>query len=431
MKMQVIADLHIHSRFSRATSKRININEISKYAAAKGLSLVGTGDFTHPEWIREIEEDLSEEQGSGLYKPTRGSGTTNFLISGEVSTIFIYKGRTRKIHNLILTPSFEVASQINDRLHHYGDLSKDGRPVLDMPASMLVEEVMAVSRKNEVIPAHIWTPWFSLFGAMSGFDRIEKCYQDMTKHIHAVETGLSSNPLMNWRLSVLDRFTLLSNSDSHSCWPWRIGREANVFNFEKERVTYDDILDTIRRKDSEHFKFTIETDPAYGKYHWTGHRQCSVSMSPREAIKYGNRCPVCRGTLTKGVEQRVNELADRPAEYRPSGAIGYMHLLPLSEIIAFIMKASSPNLPKVWELYNSLVTNFGNEYSVLIDITEAEIAKVGGAEIASAIMRVRRGEARVTPGYDGVYGQLSLLEEKREKPRASEYPQKVLTDWCT
>jgi len=429
--MQIIADLHIHSRFSRATSKRINIDEISRFAETKGLSLVGTGDFTHPKWINELKEDLSEEPGSGLYKSTRDSGKTNFIISGEVSTIFTSKGKTKKIHHLILTPSFEVAAQINDRLRHYGDLSIDGRPVLDMSASMLVEEVMAVSLKNEVIPAHIWTPWFSLFGAMSGFDRIEECYQDMTRHLHAIETGLSSDPLMNWRLSVLDKFTLLSNSDSHSCWPWRIGREANVFNFEKQKTTYDNILNTIRRKDSEHLKFTIETDPAYGKYHWTGHRQCNVSMSPREAIKYGNRCPVCQGKLTKGVEQRVNELADRSAEYRPRGAIGYMHLLPLSEVIAFILKASSPYLPKVWELYNSLVTKFGSEYTVLIDTQEAEISKVAGAEIAEAIVRVRHGKARVIPGFDGVYGQLALFEEKTEEPRTSEFPQKVLTDWCT
>lgn len=429
--MQLIADLHIHSRFSRATSKRININEISRYAEIKGLSLVGTGDFTHPKWIKELEEDLSEEPGSGIYKSTRGSGTTNFIISGEVSTVFTYKGKTKKIHHLILTPSFEVASQINDRLQHYGDLSIDGRPILDLSASMLVEELMDISLKNEVIPAHIWTPWFSLFGAISGFDRIEECYQDMTKHLHAVETGLSSDPLMNWRLSVLDKFTLLSNSDSHSCWPWRIGREANVFNFEKQKATYNDILNTIRRKDPGHLKFTIEADPAYGKYHWTGHRQCNVSMSPREAIRYGDRCPVCHGKLTKGVEQRVNELADRSTEYRPPGAIDYMHLLPLSEIIAFILKVSSPYLPKVWELYNSLITKFGNEYTVLIDTPEAEISKVAGVKIAEAIMRVRHDKARVIPGYDGVYGQLSLFEEKTEETGTSEFPQRVLSDWCT
>jgi len=303
-----------------------------------------------------------------------------------------------------------VAEQINDRLSRYGDLESDGRPVLNMSAPHLVEEVMEVSRDNMVFPAHAWTPWFSVFGAFSGFDRMEDCYQDMIKYIYALETGLSSNPPMNWRLSSLDRFTLLSNSDSHSSWPWRIGREANLFVL--ERLTYWDIVDSIRRKDANVLRLTIETDPAYGKYHWTGHRSCGVSLPPEEAIKLGNKCPVCHKRLTKGVEQRVEELADRPYGFKPPGSPEYMHLLPLSEVISAVISANSPNSQKTWSIYNALISRFGNEYSVLIDADFNEIARVTNPLIAEAIVRVREGRVKVIPGYDGVYGQIIIFPER-------------------
>jgi len=242
----------------------MNLDKITQFAEVKGLNLMGTGDFTHPKWLEELRDGLVEVSGTGLYRPARRPNSpVRFMITGEVSTIFTYQDRVRKIHHVLLTPSIETAIQINDRLRRYGDLSVDGRPTLSMSAPQLVEEVMEVSRENVVIPAHAWTPWFSLFGAFSGFDRIEDCYQDMTKHIFAIETGLSSDPPMNWRLSALDRYALVSNSDSHSPWPWRIGREANVF--ELERFTYWEVVDAIRRKDPKRFLFTIETDPAYGK----------------------------------------------------------------------------------------------------------------------------------------------------------------------
>jgi len=426
--LKIIADLHIHSRFSRATSKRINIQEIARFAKIKGLNLLGTGDFTHPKWMKELRENLIEVPNAKLFKPTKTVNSTYFMITGEISTIFMFRGETKKIHHLILTPSFETAVQINDRLAQYGDLNVDGRPILEMTAPNLVEEVMAVSADNEVIPAHAWTPWFSLFGAFSGFDKIEDCYQDMTKHIHALETGLSSDPPMNWRLSVLDKFTLVSNSDSHSCWPWRIGREANVFDF--KQLTYDEAVDTIRKKDPKRFKFTIETNPAYGKYHWTGHRDCNVSMPPREAIKFSNLCPVCRRRLTKGVEQRVEELADRPPSFKPQNAIGFIHLLPLSEIIAAVLGASSPSVQSVWSVYNSLIAKFGNEYAVLVDASKEEISKIVDPKIAEAIARVREGKAQVTPGYDGVYGQLVLFEEEKAEVKVSRVLQRSLTEWC-
>jgi len=415
----VIADLHIHSRFSRATSEKMNITEITRFARIKGLNLVGTGDFTHPKWLEELKTELVEDSDTNLYKPAKAPASpVHYMITGEVSTIFSFENVIRKIHHVILTPNLEIAAQINERLAQYGNLTSDGRPQLGMTAPQLVEEIMQISNQNVVIPAHAWTPWFSLFGAFSGFDRIEDCYQDMTRHIPALETGLSSDPPMNWRLSALDKFALMSNSDSHSHWPWRIGREANVF--ELKQLAYQDVVDAICKKDPKRFKFTIETDPAYGKYHWTGHRNCKISLSPQEAIKLGNHCPVCRRRLTKGVEQRVEELADRPVGFKPENATGYMHLLPLSEIIATVLGVTYPSIQRVWEIYNALVTRFGDEYTVLIDASKEEMSKIVESRIAEAVVRVREEKVKVTPGYDGVYGQLIIYEEQEMSPKKVE-----------
>jgi len=405
-KMRIIADLHIHGRFSRATSEQMSIPEIGKFAKIKGLNLVGTGDFTHPEWLKEIKQTLTPEQDSMLFKLTSVNSPIRFILTTEVCTIFNYKGDSKKVHHVILTPSLETAAQINERIQSFGSLSSDGRPILNVSAPQLVEEVMAVSSDNMIFPAHAWTPWFSIFGAFSGFDSVEDCYQDMTKHIHALETGMSSDPAMNWRLSKLDKYALVSNSDCHSFWPWRIGREANVFELEK--FTYEEVTNAIVANNSSHFKFTIETEPAYGKYHWTGHRNCKVSLSPSEAIKFGNICPVCRRPLTKGVEQRVEELADRPSDFKREGAPGFLHLLPLSEIIATVLGSESPSTQAVWKNYNLLIEKFGDEYSVLIDAPLEALVQVVDAPVAQAIVKVRDGSAKVIPGYDGVYGQLVL-----------------------
>jgi uncharacterized protein (TIGR00375 family) len=400
----------------------MNVKEIARFARIKGLSVVGTGDFTHPRWFKELTQGLTQVEGTGLYKTVNEpESPVHFMVTNEVSTIFAFDGEAKKVHHVILTPSLETAAQINDRLARYGDLTVDGRPMLNMTAPQLVEEVMQVSSENMIFPAHAWTPWFSVFGAFSGFDRMEDCYQDMTRHIHALETGLSSDPPMNWRLSALDKFTLVSNSDSHSHWPWRMGREANVF--ELETVTYHEIVDTIKEKDTRRFKFTIETDPAYGKYHWTGHRNCHVSMSPQEAIKLGNICPVCGRRLTEGVEQRVEELADRPVGFKPQGTIGFMRLLPLSEIIATVIGVSNPSVQAVWSIYNNLIEHFEDEYTVLIDASQEAMAKIVESRIAEAIVNVREGKIHVIPGYDGVYGQPVFSEseknvEKLEKPKA-------------
>jgi len=387
----------------------MNIEEIARYAKMKGLNLVGTGDFTHPKWLNEIRETLTKEADTGLYRVAKNPDSLmRFMLTTEVCTIFDFHGQSKKVHHVILAPSIEVAAQINGTLEKHGDLASDGRPILNMTAAELVEKVIEVSGENAVFPAHAWTPWFSIFGAFSGFDTVEDCYEDMTRHIRALETGLSSDPPMNWRLSNLDKFTLVSNSDCHSFWPWRIGREANVFELAK--VTFQQVTGAVRDGDPARFKFTIETDPAYGKYHWTGHRNCNVSLSPSEARKFGNICPVCRKKLTKGVEQRVEELADRPAGYSPIGKPGFKRLLPLSEIIATVLNVDEPAAQAVWKIYNALIGRFGDEYSVLLDASKEGLNTVVDAQVADAILRVRAGSITVVPGFDGVYGKLVLGE---------------------
>lgn len=429
-RLKVIADLHLHSRYSRATSESMGIREIARYAKVKGLNLVGTGDFTHPKWLQELNEALVKVADSGFYEVVKDKvSPLRFAVTTEVCTMWTVQGQIKKVHHVIVTPSLETAVQVNDRLVKYGSLASDGRPTLNISAAHLVEEIMEVSDWNMIFPAHAWTPWFSIFGAFSGFNSVEECYEDMTRHIHALETGLSSDPPMNWRLSKLDKFTLLSNSDSHSYWPWRMGREANVF--ELERFDYRELVETIRLKDTRRFKYTIETDPAYGKYHWTGHRACNVSFSPKEALGFANICPVCRRKLTKGVEQRVEELSDRPADFKPENAVGFMRLLPLHEIIATVLGVDSPATQKVWGIYTPLIERFGDEYTVLIDASKKALASVAGEAVADAIVRVREGHARVVPGYDGVYGKLILSEEaaEAEKTRSRRVQQLNLADF--
>jgi uncharacterized protein (TIGR00375 family) len=400
---RVIADLHIHSRYSRATSTQITVEELAKWGRIKGLTLLGTGDFTHPKWLGELKEMLEEVPGANLYAPRKTlDSKVLFMVTGEVSTVFEQAGKTKKIHHVLLTQSLEDAELVADALSKYGDLEADGRPTLKVPASELVERILEASPQTAVIPAHAWTPWFSLFGDKSGFDRLEDCYGDMSSRIFALETGLSSDPPMNWRLSALDKYALVSNSDSHSFWPWRLGREANIFDLPK--VTYGEIVDALREKDPRRFRATIEVEPAYGKYHWTGHRACNISMPPEEAIRLGNLCPKCGKPLTIGVDQRVEALADRPKGYRPEGAVGYVHLLPLHEIIASVLGASNPNGKEVWSMYNRLIQAFGNELSVLLSAPYQRLVEEGGKALARAILDLRLDQVKVVPGYDGVYG---------------------------
>lgn len=400
--MKIYADLHIHSRYSRATSPKLDVENLEKYARIKGLNLLGTGDFTHPLWLKELREKLNE--GDGILKTKSGFG---FVLQAEISDIYSQGGKVRKIHNIILAPSFAVVDQINEFLEKKGNLEADGRPIFGkMTCEELVEGLMGISKDIEVIPAHIWTPWFSLFGSMSGFDTVEECYGDQTKHIHAMETGLSSDPPMNWRLSQLDRFNLVSNSDAHSFWPWRIGRECNAFDID---LSYKNVVNAIRT--GKNFVETIEVDPAYGKYHFDGHRKCNVCMDPAEAIKLGDKCPKCGRPLTIGVLHRVEELADRPDGYVPKEKLGFRTLMPLAELISLSTGVKQLHSKRVMGAYDKLIKEFGNEFTILLDVIEGDLRKVAGEELAGLILKNRRGEVKVNPGYDGVYGEVVSAEE--------------------
>jgi uncharacterized protein (TIGR00375 family) len=384
----------------------MTLEGLARSASLKGLNVVGTGDFTHPDWRKEIRKDLQDSPDSGLYRLRDGAFQVQFMITGEVNTVFQFGEKSRRIHHCLLAPSIEAADAVSDRLAKYGNLMSDGRPTLRATAPELVDEVLEADGQCVVFPAHAWTPWFGLFGANSGFDSFIDCYQDRSDRIFALETGMSSDPQMNWRLSQLDRLCLVSNSDAHSAWPWRLGREANVFDL--DYVTYHNLVSAIRTKDPKRFLFTIETSPAYGKYHWTGHRECQVSMSARDARNLDDKCPKCGKKMTRGVEERIEELADRSEGYVPKNAIGYRHLLPLSEIIALVIGEANPASTKVWDKYNMLVGKFGSEYSVMLDAPEAQLVAAVGPEISSAILRVRNDDVFVEPGYDGVYGKLDL-----------------------
>ncbi len=392
--MNIIADLQVHSRFSRATSGSITLANLEKYARLKGITLLGTGDFTHPLWLKELKSELSED-GSGILSSTSGF---KFMLQGEISNIYTQGGKGRRIHNLLLAKSFDIVDQINAALLKKGRLDYDGRPMFGFSCIELVEMMKSIDLDIEIIPAHVWTPWFGLLGSKSGFDSVEECFLDQAKHIHAIETGLSSDPAMNWRVSTLDKYTLVSNSDAHSYWPWRLGRECTVFDIEYD---YKQLILALRTKKG--LVETIEVDPNYGKYHYDGHRNCTVVFSPEETRKSNGICPKCRQPLTIGVAYRVEELADRPVGYTPKDAVPFRDLIPLSEIISAVL-GSPVASKKTWEMYHRLVGTFGSEFSVMLDAQESEIMKVAGGDVADAIMQTRRQEVTIEPGYDGVYG---------------------------
>jgi len=397
--MRVVADLQLHSKYALATSKNMDLEHLAEGAKVKGLSLLGTGDFTHPKWFSELKGKLQPITGTGLYS-YRGM---TWMLAGEVSTVYEHERKTKKVHHLIYSPELEVVAQINEILSKAGNLGSDGRPVLKgMDSAELVEQVTSVSSGVVVIPAHCWTPWFGVFGSRSGFDSLEECYQDQAGKIFAIETGLSSDPQMNWRLSSLDKVALVSNSDAHSPNPWRLGRESNVFEF--ENLSYRAVFDSIRLKDRSRFLHTIEVDPAYGKYHFTGHKKCGVSLSPGEALRMGNKCPKCGKKLTVGVLQRVEELADRPEDFRPEGAIPFRSLLPLYEVISFATGVNRLYAKAVLEQQDRLIRAFGSEFAVLLDAPLEELSRYSKQEVAKAIIAVRENRLRFTPGYDGLYG---------------------------
>ncbi len=397
--MRVIADLQLHSKYALATSRDMDLEHIADGAKAKGLNLVGTGDFTHPVWFSELKTKLEPISGTGLYS-YRG---TTWMLAGEVSTVYEQDGKTRKVHHLVYSPDMETAAQINSILSKYGNLSSDGRPVLTgIDSAELVELLTGLSDGVVVIPAHAWTPFFGVFGSRSGFDSLKECYQDQVGKIFAIETGLSSDPPMNWRLSSLDRVALVSNSDAHSPNPWRLGREANVFDL--ENLDYRSVFDAIRQKDPVRFKFTIEVDPAYGKYHYSGHRKCGVSLSPQDFLRVKGVCPKCGKKVTVGVMGRLEQLADRPEGHRPPGAIPYKGLLPLYEVISVATGVNRLYVERVIEEQDRLINAFGSELAVLLEISPEQLNKVTKKTISEAIISMREGRTTFTPGYDGVYG---------------------------
>lgn len=398
--MLIYADLHLHSKYSRATSKDMWPDALERYARMKGLNLLGTGDITHPKYLQVLKETLRED-GTGILRTKDGFA---YVLQGEISLIYTQDGRQRRVHHLVLAPDFATVDQINEFLDTKGRRDYDGRPIFEFDSIELVEKMHSISPDIMVIPAHAWTPWFSVFGSNSGFNSLRECFQDKTRYVRAIETGMSSDPAMNWRVSSLDNVALVSNSDSHSPWPWRLGRECNVFAFTSE-LTYRGLVKAISNKDKKHFLYTIETDPAYGKYHWDGHRMCGVVMSPAESVEKKKICPRCKQKLTIGVEHRVNELADRPLGYVPEGAIPFKRLLPLAEIISFVMRIKNPYAMKVRDEYEKLVKHFGNEFNVLLEATELELLGVTSQKITEYILKNRQGAIRIKPGYDGVYGE--------------------------
>jgi len=411
--MRFIADFHIHSKFSRATSKEMEVETLARWAKKKGIALLGTGDFTHPTYFAELRSKL-EPLGNGLFKLRKGEQSVQYILTTEVCNIYSQGGKVRRIHNLIFAPSFEVAEAIRSKLGNLGKLSSDGRPIFSFTAKELAKIILDISADCLVIPAHAWTPWFSIFGANSGFDCIEECFGELSPHIHAIETGLSSDPEMNWRLSALDPITLISNSDAHS--PNRLGREANAFD---APLDYHEIAETIRKKDRKKFLFTIEFFPEEGKYHYDGHRQCGVICSPSQTKENAFLCPVCHKKLTIGVMHRVEELSDRRDGFIPQNAIPSIHLIPLEEIIAEALGVRV-GTKGVEAEYERLIERGGSEFRILLDATPDELASFAPPNVLDGIVRMRQGKVSIIPGHDGVYGKINLFPERKPEEEAKD-----------
>ncbi len=414
--MRFIADLHIHSKYSRATSKDMSPESIWKWAQIKGISVIGTGDFTHPKWFKELNEKL-ESTGNGLFRlkkdlrtndiPESCKADVSFMLTAEISCIYSKNGKTRKIHSILFVPDFASAAKINIALAKIGNLNADGRPILGLDAKELLKIVLNEAPDGMLVPAHAWTPHFSIFGAESGFDSFEECFEDLTPHIYAIETGLSSDPLMNWRLSALDKITLLSNSDAHS--PAKIGREANIFDTD---ISYNAMMEAIKTRKG--FLGTIEFFPEEGKYHYDGHRTCGISLTPKETLKHNYLCPVCGKRVTVGVMHRVEKLADRENGFKPKGSPSFHSIIPLPEIISEVLKVGA-NSKAVDKEYQNLLQKLGNEFRILMDVPLGDIEKAGSPLIREAIARMRKGDVHIAPGFDGEYGKIKIFEAVERK----------------
>lgn len=398
--MPFIADFHIHSKYSRATSKEMDLPSLAKWAKIKGISMMGTGDFTHPVWFSELEDDL-EKSARGVYT----YDGVYFVLTAEVSNIYFKAGRTRKVHNIIFAPDLKIVEEISSFLAGYGSLASDGRPIISLECDKMVRELSKIDPDIFFIPAHAWTPHFSIFGSNSGFDSPEECFEDQTPKIFSIETGLSSDPKMNWRWSKLDRFCLMSNSDAHS--PSKIGREANVFS---EQIDYKDIIDILKKKDKEKFLYTVEFFPEEGKYHWDGHRDCKTRLSPEEAMKTNNICPVCGKKVTIGVMHRLEGLADRKDGYVDASSPSFKSMVPLAEIIGDCIGVSADSMT-VEKEYFQLIKALGNEFHILLEAPEAELKEKCPAKIARGILNVRKGNLDIQPGFDGEYGKVKILKD--------------------
>lgn len=413
--MKFIADLHLHSHYSRATSKDMTPEMIWYWAQVKGIKVVGTGDVTHPLWLAELRERLTEEK-EGLFSlkrefrknlpPQSVRDEVYFMLQGEVSCIYKKGEKLRKVHLLTFFPGFDEAMAFQKRLNKIGNLFSDGRPILGTDAREVLKVAKDISPRSVLVPAHAWTPHFSIFGSESGFDSVEECFEELSDLIFSLETGLSSDPKMNWRVSRLDRFTLTSNSDAHS--PKRIGREANILDVE---LSYDKIWEGIKTRNG--FLGTIEFFPEEGKYHYDGHRACGIVLAPSETIRLNYLCPKCGQKVTVGVMHRVELLADRKDGERPKTASGFISLVPLEEII---MEAYGfgQNSKRVEDEYFRLIERLGSEFHILM---EADISEIGrlSTVLAEGIRRVRSGKISVSPGYDGLYGKVRIFEVSERK----------------
>lgn len=405
--MRYIVDWHIHSKYSRACSSQLELPNIAAWCERKGIDIVATGDWTHPAWFAHIKEHLVEDT-QGVFRLKDGSSKTRFMLVQEVSQIYKKGGATRRIHNLVFSPSLETCEKVISDFESRGfNLKADGRPIFGMDSEDLYKRLKEIDEKVIVIPAHAWTPWYAIFGSKSGFDSIEECYgAEMAKHIYAIETGLSSNPPMNWQLSELDDIVLISNSDAHS--PRNLGREANVFDL--ETPTYDEFVRILREKDAEKFRYTIEFYPEEGKYHLDGCAGCKFRCEPKESVRLGGKCPSCKKSLTLGVHHRVEALSNRDASAVQARKIPFKSIVPLAEIIAECFGVKSSQSARVEREYMKLTNEIADEFSILLDVPVNDIAKTASdTNIAEAIRRMRAGELSISPGYDGIFGRVSIF----------------------
>lgn len=412
--MKQIADLHIHSKYSRACSKQLELENIESACRIKGVDIVATGDFTHPSWFRDVNSKLEEIENSGLYRlKSAPDSKIKFVLSTEVALIYKALDKVRRLHIMVMAPNVKTAKEFNDYLSKSGyNIKSDGRPILGMSAQKLCEICFSISSDFAIFPAHIWTPWFAVFGSKSGFDFLEECFGKWTDKICAIETGLSSDPEMNWALSSLDDIVLLSNSDAHSLI--NIAREANIFYLQD--VSYGGICEAINKKSAGKNRLlsTIEFYPEEGMYHFDGHRDCKIRFTPEETKEHSGICPVCKKPLTVGVMSRVKELADREFGFKPKNAAPFVKLVELDKIIAETMNIKSRASKAVLAEYNNLIKLGGNELNILLNLNYDELKKIASGKIAEAIKRVREGNLIIEPGFDGQYGKVKIFSEKEK-----------------